>query len=75
MITFTTVTPALPMKIKGGDNSWSFVLAIHTVYDDAMNDDNNQVTSYATEYGFTYTNDTLKTCVLINEEWVDIDEL
>lgn len=74
MITFTSVTPVLPMKIHVEGDMWFYVLAIQTVFDDAMNDDENQVTTYATPFGSVYTNDTLKTCVFINGEWVDIDE-
>ncbi len=74
MITFTTVAPALPMRIKDGDGDWCFVLAIHSVFDDAMNDDHNPITSYATEYGFTYTSETLGTSVLHNGKWVDLNE-
>lgn len=72
MISFTTVTPSLPMRIKDVDDKWIFVLAIHSYFDENNPADDDTYSVYATEYSLLMTSETIGTQILINGEWVEL---
>ena len=72
MISFTTVTPSLPMRIKDVDDNWLFVLAIHSYFDENNPGDDDTHSVYATEYSLLMTSESIGTQILINGEWVEL---
>ena len=72
MITFTTVAPALPIRIQDVDDTWLTVLAIHSYFDDLISgDDEDTYSVFVTQYE-NFETKSVSAQILIENGWRDL---